>query len=224
MWPQPATRRSLADDPALVTKVILVICGVVYLAQVATGGNNGDVALRLDLQSWQVADGEWWRIVTSGFVHYGLLHLLFNGWFIWVLGGQLLEPGMGHVRYAALFLTSLVWGSAGALVWGVLQDEFTRSGGASGAAYGLLGAALVGLAHRRVEVWRTELFGLLVVNLLITFALPGISIGGHIGGLIGGALCGAVMLRPGRHGEADLAWAGALTVAGFALALWAASA
>lgn len=177
---------------------------------------NGVVAINLGLFAWTVlqggimgrttpmqrdlalfgpavAHGEWYRLVTSGFVHFGLLHLAFNMLFIWQLG-SMLEPALGHVRFALLYLASLLAGSAGAL----LLDPLALTAGASGAAYGLMGAAAIALHQRGVNVLRTPIGTLLIVNLVLTFAISGISIGGHLGGLLGGTACGYVLLRPRR--------------------------
>ena len=85
-----------------------------------------------------------------------------------------------------------------AILGALLLDPLALTAGASGAAYGLMGAAAIALWQRKVNVLRTPLGTLLILNLVLTFAIPGISVGGHVGGLLGGALCGYVMLRPLR--------------------------
>lgn len=153
-------------------------------------GGVESIHRRLALYGPAVEAGEGYRLVTSGFVHYGLLHLGLNMVVLHQLGG-LLEPVLGRVRLAALYTAALLSGSFGAVL---LRPE-AHTAGASGAVFGLLGAAAVGLHLRGANVWRTPIGTLVVVNVLMTFALPGISIGGHLGGLAGGALVGAVMLR-----------------------------
>jgi membrane associated rhomboid family serine protease len=91
----------------------------------------------------------------------------------------------------ALYLAALLAGSFGA----VLLSPHALTGGASGAVFGLVAAAAIGLHQRGVNVWQSGVGGLIVVNLVLTFVVPGISIGGHVGGLIGGFLVGAFMLR-----------------------------
>ena len=128
--------------------------------------------------------------VTSGFTHAGLLHLALNMWFIWIIG-QMLERAIGSLRFTLLYFAALLAGSAGALI----ADPYALTVGASGAAFGLLGAMAVGMRQRGMSVLRSDVGMLLILNLGLTFAIPGIAIGGHIGGLIGGGICG---LRPPR--------------------------
>jgi len=129
-----------------------------------------------------VGDGEWWRLLTAAFLHAGPLHLGMNMLVLWFIGPPL-EDYLGHARFALLYLVSGLAGSAGALVFH--PNAFTV--GASGAIWGIMGAALV-LEARRIYVFGGQAMGLVVFNLLFTFLIPGISIGGHIGGLIRGAV------------------------------------
>jgi membrane associated rhomboid family serine protease len=129
-----------------------------------------------------VADGDWWRLVTSAFLHYGPLHLGMNMLVLWFIGPAL-EEYLGHARFALLYVVSGLAGAAGALILNPLS--FTV--GASGAIWGIMGCALV-LEARRIYVFGGQALGLVVFNLAFTFLIPGISIGGHIGGLIGGGL------------------------------------
>jgi len=130
-----------------------------------------------------VSEGDWWRLITAPFLHYGLLHLGMNMLVLWFIGPPL-EEYFGHWRYALVYLVSGLAGSAGALVW----SPNALTVGASGAIWGIMGAALV-LEARRIWVFGGQAMGLVVFNLAITFLIPGVSIGGHIGGFIGGALC-----------------------------------
>ena len=108
--------------------------------------------------------------------------------------GQLLEPAIGRFRFGMLYFASLLGGSLGALI---LQPN-GLTGGASGAVFGLMAAAAIGLHRRGVNVFKTGIGTILILNLVITFTIPGISVGGHLGGAISGAICGFVMLAP-RH-------------------------
>ena len=130
-----------------------------------------------------VAEGEWWRLLTATFLHYGPLHLGLNMLVLWFIGPPL-EEYFGHWRYLLVYLVSGLAGSAGALIW----SPNALTVGASGAIWGIMGAALV-LEGRRIWVFGGQAMGLVVFNLAITFLIPGISIGGHVGGLIGGGLC-----------------------------------
>ena len=138
-----------------------------------------------------VKDGEWWRLVTAGFLHFGILHIAMNMLLLWQLG-NLLESAIGRGRFVLLYLAALVGGSFGALL--LSPDALT--GGASGAVFGLMGAAAVALWHRGINPMRTGIGTTLVINLLITFTIPGISIGGHLGGVVVGAAVGYVMFDP----------------------------
>ena len=136
---------------------------------------------------------EWYRLVTSGFVHFGIIHLAFNMFMLYQLG-QLLERWMTPVQFALLYFASLLGGSFGVLL---LQGEsFGVTAGASGAIFGLLGAAAVGMHRRGVNIFSTGIGTTLILNLFITFSVKGISIGGHLGGLVAGAICGFLMLAP----------------------------
>ena len=130
-----------------------------------------------------VAEGEWSRLLTGGFLHAGLLHLLVNMFLLWMLGRQL-EAVHGPGRYAGLYLASLLAGSFGVM----LRDPQALTVGASGAVFGLMAAAVIHQLRRGINPWGTGLGGLLLVNVVFTFGRPGISIGGHLGGLVGGAL------------------------------------
>jgi membrane associated rhomboid family serine protease len=139
--------------------------------------------------------GEWYRVITSGFVHFGVIHVGFNMYLLYMLG-QMLEPGIGRIRFALVYFASLVGGSAGAM----LLQPGGFHGGASGAVFGLMGAAFVGYRLRGINPFATGIGTLLLLNLFITFAIPGISIGGHLGGVVAGAICAVVVLAPGHKG------------------------
>jgi membrane associated rhomboid family serine protease len=180
--------------------IIAVNLALVVVTSISAHGRNllfGEITqVHVDygLYGPFVARGEWYRLITAGFLHYGLLHAALNCYFIWIVGGQL-ERALGRWRYAAVYFSSLLAGSAGALI--VSPRELTA--GASGAAFGLMGCMLVGYRQRGIPVFRSNLGMVLILNLALTFGISNISIGGHIGGLAGGALCGAVLLRPGKH-------------------------
>jgi len=129
-----------------------------------------------------VAEGEWWRLLTAAFLHYGPLHLGMNMLVLYIIGPAL-EEYLGHGRYALLYLVAGLAGSAGALVW----SPNALTVGASGAIWGIMGAALI-LEWRKIYVFGGQAMGLVVFNLAITFLIPGISIGGHVGGLVGGGI------------------------------------
>lgn len=194
-------RAGYEGSGVLVTKALIGLNVVVFLLLLATGspltgGLAGEVALEGSLfvgdSSIGLAAGEWWRLVTSGFLHAGLFHLGMNMLILWWFGAPL-EQGLGRGRFAALYSVSLLAGAAGAL----LLSPQTPTVGASGAVFGLFGAALV--LERQAGVTRGPAFTIIVLNLLLTFLVPGISIGGHLGGLAGGALAMLALTRFGRE-------------------------
>lgn len=186
-----------ADSPA--TYALIALNVVAYLAEIAGGsgglsGVSGSVVGNFGLQGASVADGEWYRLLTGGFLHASLLHLGFNMFALFLLG-RLLEPGIGTPRFVALYFASLFAGSFGALL---LTDPFTLTVGASGAVFGLFGAAFVIARGRGFDALASQLGFILLINLALTFGIPGISIGGHLGGLAGGLLCATVIVAGDR--------------------------
>jgi membrane associated rhomboid family serine protease len=166
-----------------------------------------------------VAHGQWWRVVTSGFLHENLLHIGFNMYVLYILGLQL-EPVLGRVKFATIYGVALLTGSLGAL----LVSPHAVTVGASGAVFGIMGAFAVELRSRKLPIMSGGLGGvggLIVINLIISFTIPGISWGGHIGGLIGGALAAGVIQMGDRYRTQALAFAGcaAIAVAAFAGAI-----
>jgi len=129
-----------------------------------------------------VAHGEWWRLLTAAFLHYGPFHLAINMYSLFY-AGTLLEHVIGRWRFALLYLGSGIAGSAGA-IW-LSPDSVTV--GASGAIFGILGALFV-LERRRHIATGGQVAMLIVLNLVFTFAISNISVGGHIGGLVGGVI------------------------------------
>ena len=188
------TAASIRRDPQL-TYALIAINVIAFLAMAAGGGGfvsrgGGEVFQNGALAAVFVADGEWWRIVTAGFLHAGILHLAFNMYFLWFLG-NLMEPEIGKLRFGAIYLVSLLGGSFGALL--LTPNSFTV--GASGAVFGLMGAAIIAMRARGIDPMQSGLGMTLLLNLAITFVIPGISIGGHLGGLFAGGLLGFVMFE-----------------------------
>ncbi len=197
----PAAQRvrqwNLRTGPVVTKTIVALNVAIFLLTTMSAGGSlSGDGGrLQGDLALFgpAIEYGDWWelyRLVTAGFIHFGILHIVFNMLILYRFG-EMLEPALGRVRMVSLYLAALLTGSFGAL----LLSPHAFTGGASGAVYGMLGAAAIGLHQRGINIWQSGLGGLLVVNLLMTFVIPGISIGGHLGGLAGGFLVGAFMLR-----------------------------
>lgn len=202
-------RASLVRASApLVTQVLVAVNVAVFLLGAGAGGGNlftadnpftddygliGSVQFRFrggGLFEAGVGYGEWWRVLTGGFLHAGPLHLGFNMFALWMLGSQL-EPALGRLRFGIVYGVSLLTGVLGVM----LLSPHSPTVGASGAIFGLFGLALAAQLSRGVDIWQSGLGGVLLINLLFTFGVPGISIGGHLGGLAGGFLCGAVLYR-----------------------------
>jgi membrane associated rhomboid family serine protease len=189
-------RASFEGTGALVTKGLVAINVLVYFAELAQGASvnpqSGSIFTKGALYGPLVAHGDWWRLITAAFLHGGPLHLAFNMLGLWWIG-EPLEQALGRGRFLLLYLVSGLAGSAGALV----ANPTGITVGASGAIFGILGAALV-LERQGNYVFGGQALGLIVVNLVLTFAIPNISVGGHIGGLIGGI---AAMLALSRFGR-----------------------
>jgi membrane associated rhomboid family serine protease len=206
------------DEPMLT----YVLTGIIVLVQLgslasganATGSEFGGSTLISDgaVSRPAIADGELWRLVTAGFLHAGLLHLMFNAFALYVLG-SMLEPAIGRLRFAIIFFVSLLAGSFGAL----LLEPRGLTVGASGAIFGLMGAAVVIMRNRGINPMESGLGLWLGINLLFTFAIPGISIGGHLGGLVGGVLA-ALLMFDLRDRVRLPAWAPQVLAAGIGVA------
>jgi membrane associated rhomboid family serine protease len=176
-----------------VTLALIAINVVAFLAEgnfSITGGPSGSVYEKgalfgslTGIPTLGVAHGQWWRIITGGFLHENLLHIAFNMYVLYVLG-MMLEPALGRLRFGAIYAVSLLTGSLGALI----VSPHAVTVGASGAVFGVMGAAAVEMRARQIPIMQSGVGGLILINLVISFTLPGISWGGHVGGLIGGAL------------------------------------
>lgn len=202
---------SFTSQP-IVTQVIIALNVVAFAAMLATRSADEWVYVNGGLFG-PLVPAEPWRLLTGGFLHsraipFGFLHIGMNMYFIWVFG-RMVEQVLGPVRYVAVYLCALLSGSLGALI--VTPESYTV--GASGAAYGLMGAMILIARERGINIMQTGLVTTLGINLLITFGVPGISIGGHLGGLAGGFLGAFVCLelpkrlKSGKQG--DLVAAGA---------------
>lgn len=209
--------RNLASTrgQATLTRVFIAVNVAVWLAMLLTGSTlfqpAGVIAELGVLQGAAIAEGDWWRVVTGGFLHASIFHLLLNSYFIYIMG-ELLEPGIGKLRFGIIYGVALLGGSLGALL---LTDPLRPTLGASGAAFGLLAAGIIGLRARGISPMQSGLGPVLLLNLAITFLIPGISIGGHLGGLAAGLVVGWLLLdAPPRLGaKAPLALSVGLGVA-----------
>ena len=192
----------------------------------AFGGGGGTLdGLVVEAATWGAAIdvyNEWWRVFTGGFLHHGVFHLAVNMYSLYILG-LALERWLGRVPFTAVYLSSLVSGSFGALI----ETPNSLVAGASGAIFGLMGAYAALLLTQGVGLFQTPIGPILAINLVISFTVSGISLGGHIGGLVGGVLVGAAAaqaIRRQQHVNAiPLLAATAVAAASFVGSLWAAS-
>lgn len=185
------------DTPA--TYVLIALNVAAFLAEVGGGGGGlspGGSSILFDFGLYGpfVAEGEWYRLLTSGFLHISLIHIGFNMFALYFLG-RILEPGIGTPRFVVLYFASLFAGSLGA----TLLSPDTLTIGASGAVFGIFGATFVIARHRGIAGLASSIGIILLLNLAITFGNPEISIGGHLGGLAGGVLC-ALFIVAGDRG------------------------
>jgi membrane associated rhomboid family serine protease len=195
-----ATKRARAaageGGGLIVTKTLIAVNVAVFLLEVAQGGATdaarSEAFLRGALYGPAVADGEWYRMITSGFLHVNLIHIGFNMLMLWWFGGPL-EALLGRARFLVVYALSLVAGAAGALL--LSPDVFTV--GASGAVFGILGAGFI-LERRGIAVFGGAALGVIVLNLALSLFLSNISLGGHLGGLAGGMLAVLALMHFSR--------------------------
>lgn len=181
------------------TYVLIALNVVVFLAEIASGSGGfgeqrGSMIVDFALFGPSVAEGEWYRLITSGFLHASIIHIGFNMFLLLILG-RLLEPALGTPRFLALYFASMLAGSFGALA--LEPDALTV--GASGAVFGLAGATFIIARGRGMDALAGEIGFLILFNLVLGFLLPRISAGGHLGGLAGGVLC-ALAIVAGEKG------------------------
>ncbi len=189
---QPRTRfggRQRSKTP-VVTYSLIAANVLAFLLQML----STDLQREMTLWSPAVANGEWWRLVTSAFVHYGLMHLAFNMFALFIVGPPL-EAVLGRLRYGTLYALSALGGAV--LVY-LLAPLNSATAGASGAVFGLFGATFV--VSKRLNLDVRGVTALIVINVVITFVLPGISWQGHLGGLVTGAgVAAAFAYAPREH-------------------------
>ena len=187
------TMRSTTEEPTL-TYILIGVNVLAGIGSLLGGGGATSSSLTQDggLSQHFIADVEYYRLITAGFLHAGLFHLLTNMLSLWILG-SIIEPAVGHWRFGLIYFVSLLCGSFGALL--LSPDELTV--GASGAIFGLLSAAAVVAWNRGFSLMESGLGIWIGLNLLITFTVPNISVGGHLGGLIGGAITALLLVELG---------------------------
>jgi membrane associated rhomboid family serine protease len=197
----------------LVTKTIIGLNVAVFLLIWLTGGDSSPLLDRTEMigqvgfiqnigQGGGVADGQYWRLLTSTFVHVQLLHILLNMVAIWIFGPTL-ETLLGRIRFIVLYLVSALAGSVAVYLF---TPPTVPTIGASGGVFGLLGAALVISFQRKMDIsWLLMLLGF---NLVYSFLVPSVSWQGHVGGLLAGLGMGALFAYSPRDRRNLFQWAG----------------
>jgi membrane associated rhomboid family serine protease len=222
-----ATKVMRLRDMAVVPRVTYALIAINLIAFLTEQGQfslfgsgiHGKVIEEGVLDRFDVSvSHQYWRLVSAGFLHENFLHIGFNMYLLYLLG-VMLEPAIGSVRFAAVYVTALLAGSFGALL-----ATAAPSLGASGAVFGLMGAMVVELRARRLSVMESGIGGLILINLILSFSIANISVGAHVGGLIGGALAGLALRAAGDRFKAlgllacvalaAISVAGAIAVAG----------
>ena len=180
---------SAQSDQPMLTYVLL---GTIVLIALGTGGSSSSESELLregGLNGPAVGDGEIYRLLTNGFLHFGIPHLLLNGFSLYILG-SMLEPAIGRLRFALVYFVSLLAASFSVLLF----EPDALTAGASGAVFGLMGAAFVFMRSRGIDPMQSGLGLWLGLNLILSFR-PGISLAGHLGGLVGGALVALILFE-----------------------------
>ena len=205
---RPSGLLAVPDRYSMVT-MLLALNVIIFVAEVATGTSLGGAsnfytagtlyqhgALAgpfihgAPFSNFPQFHDQPYRLLTSGFLHEGLLHIAFNMWFLYAVGPAL-EQGVGKRNFLAIYLASLFAGSFGALLF---QPD-APTVGASGALFGLLGALAVIANRRGISIWQSGIGLTIVINIVFSLSIAGISIGAHLGGLVGGAICGWIYLE-----------------------------
>ena len=193
-----AQRRNLnpytASNAIIAVNLGLFVWGLV-LDAMRPGTLNGISQYQFDMGlAREFLDaGEWYRLISSGFLHFGVLHVGMNMFLLFQLS-RMLEPTLGSVKFTLVYFASLFGGAAGALI----LSPNALTGGASGAVFGMMAAAIVGMRQRGVNPLQTGLGLTFVINIALTLAIPNISVGGHFGGALAGAACGVFVLAPAQ--------------------------
>jgi membrane associated rhomboid family serine protease len=195
-------RRSIqrSTEP-VVTNTLMAINGVVFLAEVSSGSGLTNTGVGGTLLEKGLLWGpdisvqhQYYRLLTAGFLHLSLQHILFNMLFLFFVGRQL-ESAIGRLNFTAVYFASLLAGSFGALLFQPLIPE----AGASGALFGLLGALIVVARARGIPIWNSGLGLTLVLNIVFSLTVSDVSIAAHIGGFFGGLICGAAIVELGER-------------------------
>ncbi|MDN5601115.1 MAG: rhomboid family intramembrane serine protease [Brachybacterium sp.] len=198
--PRNAMGARMGKRTPYVTYTVIALCVLAYLGQMLAPGLVEQLGIFAPFRALLMP----WTFVTAGFLHGGILHLALNMYALWIVG-QYLEQALGHVRYTAIYLASMLGGHTAVYVIAdpISQSWFTGTLGASGGVFGLFAAMFV--VNRHLGGQTAQILLLIGLNLVITFTVPNISWQGHLGGLVLGAAVTAGMfaLRPKATAGAD---------------------
>ncbi|MGI9597757.1 MAG: rhomboid family intramembrane serine protease [Acidimicrobiales bacterium] len=193
---QVYTPRNMPGRGLTIVVALMAVNAVAFLAQL---GTQDEVTNRGLLWGPGVANGEWYRVITSAFLHGSLLHIGFNMYALWLLGNTL-EEGIGKLRFSIVYLAGLLGGSFAVLAF----DFGSPTLGASGAVLGLAGALAAVLWSRGISLTQTSLGFILALNLALPLLVGGISFWGHLGGIFAGFAAGWLLSwLPGRYGQSS---------------------
>jgi membrane associated rhomboid family serine protease len=191
---------SRAGSIPSLTQILIAINVIVFIGETATGTPLGGATSTADGTLFDKgalfgpfissAPHQYYRLLTAGFLHDGLLHILFNMVFLYFMGAML-EPAIGKLNFGLVYFVTLLTGSFGALLF----EPQVPTVGASTACFGVLGALIVVAYYRGISIWQSGLGITLLINIVFSLSISGISIGGHLGGVVGGAICGWLIVQ-----------------------------
>lgn len=199
-----------------VTQMLIVVNVIVFLWEVLDGvqlgGGGGGWVFVHGVLYGPLMSGpyhQYWRLLTSGFLHASIIHIGFNMFSLWFVGRSL-EPAIGRAYFAAIYFSSLLAGSFGALWFTPLSPTL----GASGAIFGVFGALIMVAHARRIPLWQTGLLPILIFNFIYTLTIADVSIGGHLFGCLSGFATGWLVTEQGeKRDRRALVFAGCLVIA-----------
>ncbi len=191
------TGAEVSDAKPIVTPILIALNVIAYVVTVVQSGsvqNNdrSDFFTSFSLIPPFAASGEWWRFLTSGFLHFGVFHLLLNMAVLYVVGKQM-EPELGRLRFIGVYFLSLLGGSAAAFYFGSACQNLA---GASGAVFGLMGALLIVWKRKQRDI--SSIVVIVVINLVSNF-FTNASLLGHLGGFVIGGLLTLAMVKAPRE-------------------------
>lgn len=209
----------------IAANIAVYVVTVIQSGSLTDNYSDSDLFLGTALFGPSVESGQYWRLVTSSFDHFGPWHIFANMWMLLILGLGV-ERAVGSVRYLGLYAASVLGGAAAA----VLMTPMSLVAGASGGVFGLMGAwAVIATVYR---LQPQGLIALIALNLVISVVLPGISLAGHVGGLIGGAIAALALIviphrvvrRSSPRARETMAWLlwAVVVVVLFGAGVWAA--